>query len=110
MVRKFINPAIAIGGQHWYEYCFLCSIIRNQKTNPIRLNIMTIVSKPSLLSMENIDKTSADHLIDHVNTLKEDGFTEFFREIQGKKMKELREKFLEEIGFTEESLTKMPPE
>ena len=37
-------------------------------------------------------------------------FTGFFRELQEKKMEELREKILEEMGLTEEALAKMAPE
>ncbi len=51
-----------------------------------------------------------DRLSDDVNTLKKEGFTGFFKKIQEEKMKELREKILEEMGLTEEDLAKMPPE
>ncbi len=51
-----------------------------------------------------------DSLSDDVNTLKKEGFTGFFKKIQEEKMKELREKILEEMGLTEETLAKMPPE
>lgn len=50
-----------------------------------------------------------DSLADDVNTLKKEGFTGFFKKIQEEKMKELREKILEEMGLTEEDLSKMPP-
>jgi len=44
------------------------------------------------------------------NTLEKKDYTGFFKKIQEEKMKELREKILEEMGLTEESLSKMPSE
>ncbi len=52
----------------------------------------------------------SDPLADGVKTLKKDGFTGFFKKLQEEKMKELREKILEEMGLSEEDLSKMPPE
>ena len=52
----------------------------------------------------------SDPLSDGVKTLKKDGFTGFFKKLQEEKMKELREKILEEMGLSEEDLSKMPPE
>ena len=56
------------------------------------------------------DAQSDDSPADDVSTLKKDGFTGFFKKIQEERLKELREKILEEMGLTEEALAKMPPE
>jgi hypothetical protein len=61
-------------------------------------------------STQTRDTPPDNRLTDDVNTLKKKGFTGFFKKMQEEKMKELREKILEEMGLTEEDLSKMPPE
>lgn len=42
--------------------------------------------------------------------IREKGFVGFFKELQAKKLEELREKILNSMGITKEELSKMPPE
>lgn len=53
---------------------------------------------------------AVDTTAEKTDTLKEDGFTGFFKKLQEERIKELREEILQEMGLTEEDLSRMPPE
>jgi len=62
-------------------------------------------ARSTLSSQENNTKDAQDS-----GSITKNSFTGFFEEIQEKRMEELREEILEEMGLTEEMLEKMDPE
>lgn len=62
------------------------------------------------LATQMDEPASSDTLEDRVKTLKEAGFTGFFKRLEEEKLKELREEILREMGLTEEDLGNMEPE
>lgn len=81
-----------------------------QSSDPSGLFAAHLAEQMGIESTQTGETPPDNSLEEDVNTLKKDGFTGFFKKMQEEKMKELREKILEEMGLTEEALSKMPPE
>ena len=81
-----------------------------QSSDPSGLFAAHLAEQMGIESTQTLDTPPDNRLEEDVNTLKKEGFTGFFKKMQEEKMKELREKILEEMGLTEEDLSKMAPE
>ena len=84
--------------------------LRTASLNATSLGSSGLFASSLARQMDASASSDGDTLADRVETLKEEGFTGFFKRLEEEKLKELREEILREMGLTEEDLAKMEPE
>ena len=93
------SPAILLPGRHWQEGAGLFA--------DLLTDCSTALENPAAQGAYAFGRDTTQ---DHVETLKEKGFTGFFKKIEEEKLEKLREEILRGMGLTEEKLAEMPPE
>lgn len=77
-------------------------------TGVIPTNTESIVKETAAEANKDADKEKPEPSL--IDDIREKGFSAYVKEIQIKKMEELREKILEAMGLSEEQLEEMPAE